>query len=52
MYSGKKNWSFREYDEEDKSITLNSVTFQIAAQDLYNKVKFEQNVITSDNREA
>jgi Uma2 family endonuclease len=50
--TGKKNWFFREYDEDDENITLNSVTFQIAMQDLYNQVKFKQNVITNDNREA
>lgn len=50
--TGKKNWSFREYDEEDKSITLNSVTFQIAIPDLYNKVQLDNTAITSDESEV
>ncbi|MBW4603114.1 MAG: Uma2 family endonuclease [Calothrix sp. FI2-JRJ7] len=46
--TGKKNWSFREYDKEDKSITLNSVTFEIAIPDLYNKVQLDNIAITPD----
>jgi Uma2 family endonuclease len=45
--TGRKNWSFREYDEEDETVNLNSVAFQITMQDLYNKVKFDK----TDNTE-
>lgn len=38
--TGKKRWELREYDEEDSAIALTSVPFEIALQDLYNKVKF------------
>jgi Uma2 family endonuclease len=38
--TGKKRWNFREYDEEDKNISLEIVSFEISLQDLYNKVKF------------
>lgn len=37
-----KQWSFREFDEEDGAITLASVPLQISFKDLYNKVKFEK----------
>jgi Uma2 family endonuclease len=40
--TGKKRWSFREYDTEDEAIALNSVPFQIFLADVYNKVKFEE----------
>jgi hypothetical protein len=30
-----------EYDEEDENISLTTVPFTIALQDLYNKVNFE-----------
>jgi Uma2 family endonuclease len=39
--TGKKQWALREYDEEDESIALASVPFQIDLEDLYSKVKFE-----------
>ncbi|MCC5665993.1 Uma2 family endonuclease [Nostoc sp. CHAB 5784] len=39
--TGKKQWAFREYDEEDEAIALVTVPFEISLQDLYNKVKFE-----------
>ncbi|MEH2350676.1 MAG: Uma2 family endonuclease [Nostoc sp.] len=39
--TGKKQWTLREYDEEDEAIALVSVPFEISLQDLYNKVKFE-----------
>ncbi|MDZ8258271.1 Uma2 family endonuclease [Nostoc sp. ChiQUE01b] len=39
--TGKKQWTLREYDEEDEAITLVTVPFEISLQDLYNKVKFE-----------
>ncbi|HYW20057.1 MAG TPA: Uma2 family endonuclease [Nodularia sp. (in: cyanobacteria)] len=39
--TGKKQWSLREYDEEDQAIALNTIPFEISLQDLYNKVKFE-----------
>lgn len=38
---GKKQWTLREYDEEDEAIALTTVPFEISLQDLYNKVKFE-----------
>ncbi len=38
---GNKRWTLREYDEEDETISLESVAFDISMQDLYNKVKFE-----------
>ncbi|MEH2122937.1 Uma2 family endonuclease [Nostoc sp.] len=38
---GKKQWTLREYDEEDEAIALGTVPFEISLQDLYNKVKFE-----------
>ncbi|MBD2728496.1 Uma2 family endonuclease [Nostoc sp. FACHB-892] len=38
---GKKQWTLREYDEEDEAIALVTVPFEISLQDLYNKVKFE-----------
>ncbi|MBN4006591.1 Uma2 family endonuclease [Nostoc sp. LPT] len=37
----KKQWTLREYDEEDEAIALVTVPFEISLQDLYNKVKFE-----------
>ena len=40
--TGKKRWSFREYDTEDEAVALNSVPFQISLADVYNKVKFEE----------
>ena len=39
--TGKKQWTLREYDEEDEAIALVAVPFEISLQDLYNKVKFE-----------
>lgn len=39
--TGKKQWSLREYDEEDETISLSSVAFEISLLDLYSKVKFE-----------
>ena len=38
---GKKQWTLREYDEEEEAIALVTVPFEISLQDLYNKVKFE-----------
>ncbi|MFN6563352.1 MAG: Uma2 family endonuclease [Nostoc sp. ChiSLP01] len=38
---GKKQWTLREYDEEDEAIALTTVPFEISLQDLYNKVNFE-----------
>lgn len=37
-----KRWSLREYDAEDKAISLNLVQFQISLADVYNKAKFEK----------
>jgi Uma2 family endonuclease len=39
--TGKKQWTLREYDEEDDAIALVTVPFEISLQDLYNKVKLE-----------
>ncbi|WP_445636015.1 Uma2 family endonuclease [Nostoc sp. DSM 114161] len=39
--TGKKQWTLREYDEEDEAIALTTVPFEISLQDLYNKVNFE-----------
>ncbi|MEH1804510.1 Uma2 family endonuclease [Nostoc sp.] len=39
--TGKKQWTLREYDEEDEAIALVTLPFEISLQDLYNKVKFE-----------
>jgi Uma2 family endonuclease len=38
--TGNKQWTLREYDREDNSISLDSVDFEISLEDLYNKVKF------------
>lgn len=40
--TAKKRWSLCEYDEEDESITLTSIPFQISLADVYNKVKFAE----------
>jgi Uma2 family endonuclease len=39
--TANKQWSLREYDEEDESISLTSVPFQMPVLDVYNKVEFE-----------
>ncbi|QIR38315.1 Uma2 family endonuclease [Tolypothrix sp. PCC 7910] len=39
--TGKKQWTLREYDEEDEAIALVTVPFTISLSDLYNKVNFE-----------
>jgi Uma2 family endonuclease len=39
--TAKKQWSLREYDQEDQAIAFNTIPFEIYLQDLYNKVKFE-----------
>ena len=38
--TGKKRWTLCEYDEEDENISLETVSFEISLQNLYNKVKF------------
>ncbi|ARV62741.1 hypothetical protein BZZ01_32535 [Nostocales cyanobacterium HT-58-2] len=43
--TAKKRWSICEYDEEDESITLSSIPFQISLADVYNKVKFPENLL-------
>lgn len=48
--TGKKQWSLREYDEEDQAIAFNTIPFEISLQDLYNKVKFE--LVESDIDES
>ncbi|MBW4513890.1 MAG: Uma2 family endonuclease [Timaviella obliquedivisa GSE-PSE-MK23-08B] len=42
--TGKKQGWFREYDDEDEAIALAAVPFQISLNDLYSKVKFEQEI--------
>jgi Uma2 family endonuclease len=49
--TGKKQWTLREYDEEDKAIALATVPFEISLQDLYNKVKFELVEPTTESNE-
>ncbi len=39
--TGKKRWTFDEYDNEDRTIALSSISFEMSLSDLYNKVKFE-----------
>ncbi|BAY35206.1 hypothetical protein NIES2107_71170 (plasmid) [Nostoc carneum NIES-2107] len=39
--TGKKQWTLREYDEEDEAIAMVTVPFTISLSDLYNKVNFE-----------
>ena len=46
--TGKKRWSFGEYDAEDEAIALNSVSFEISLADVYNKVKFEEGEAESE----
>ena len=41
--TGKKQWSWREYDLEDQAIALVSVPFEMTLIDLYNKVSFDLN---------
>ncbi|MBE9048819.1 Uma2 family endonuclease [Nostocales cyanobacterium LEGE 11386] len=48
--TGKKQWSLREYDEEDQAIALATVPLEISLQDLYNKVQFE--LVESDVEEC
>ena len=40
--TGEKRWSFREYDADDATITMNSVDFQLAFTDIYLKVELER----------
>ncbi|MGB3203989.1 MAG: Uma2 family endonuclease [Crinalium sp.] len=47
--TGKKRWTFSEYDQEDEALSLNTVDFQISLLDLYNKVKFEAVDSEGDN---
>ncbi|MFB2919356.1 Uma2 family endonuclease [Aerosakkonema funiforme] len=47
--TGKKRWSFGEYDAEDEAIALNSVEFQIPLDDIYNKVKFTQEEVDKES---
>lgn len=36
----RKRWTFYEYDDTDKSVSLNSLSFQITLADIYDKVEF------------
>ncbi|MUL38132.1 Uma2 family endonuclease [Gloeocapsopsis dulcis] len=47
--TGKKRWELREYDQEDKALTLTTVPFEISLVDLYNKVKFEPSAAQYNN---
>ncbi|AFZ13758.1 protein of unknown function DUF820 [Crinalium epipsammum PCC 9333] len=47
--TGKKRWTFSEYDQEDEAISLNTVDFKISLLDLYNKVKFDTVDSEGDN---
>jgi Uma2 family endonuclease len=46
--TGKKQWSFCEYDESDEAIALAKVPFQISLADLYHKVQLNAEVIEGD----
>jgi Uma2 family endonuclease len=37
----QKRWTFSEYDDAEEIVTFNSIAFQIALVDLYDKVEFE-----------
>jgi Uma2 family endonuclease len=39
--TGEKRWIFQEYDRMEATVTLESCDFEIALQDLYDKVQFE-----------
>lgn len=39
--TANKRWSFREYDAEDKAISLTSVELEITLEAIYKKVKFK-----------
>ncbi|WP_442957323.1 Uma2 family endonuclease [Phormidium sp. CCY1219] len=39
--SDRKRWMFVEYDATDESICLNAIDFQIALEDLYDKVELD-----------
>jgi Uma2 family endonuclease len=47
--TGKKQWSFCEYDESDETIAFAKVPFQISLADLYNKVQLNAEVIEGDH---
>ena len=36
----EKRWSFREYDSEDRMLSLEKVPFEISFVDLYDEVDF------------
>jgi Uma2 family endonuclease len=46
--TGKKQWSFYEYDESDEAIAFAKVPFQISLADLYHKVQLNAEVIEGD----
>ncbi|MDY6940026.1 MAG: Uma2 family endonuclease [Cyanobacteriota bacterium] len=37
----RKSWLFSEYGETDELVTLNSIQFEMAIEDIYDKVEFE-----------
>jgi Uma2 family endonuclease len=39
--TGPKRWSITEYNEEDEKVKFATLGFEIALEDLYNKVRFE-----------
>ncbi|MBE9040908.1 Uma2 family endonuclease [Oscillatoriales cyanobacterium LEGE 11467] len=43
--TANKRWSLYEYDSEDEAVSLNSVSFEISLEDIFNKVQFKNNDI-------
>lgn len=41
----QKRWTFSEYDNSDETVSLNSISFQILIEDIYDKVEFESKEI-------
>jgi Uma2 family endonuclease len=37
----QKRWIFSEYDNADETVSLNSISFQILVEDIYDKVEFD-----------
>lgn len=44
----RKRWTFAEYEDADEIVSLNSISFEIALCDLYDKVEFEEVSISND----
>lgn len=43
----QKRWIFSEYDSADETVSLNSISFQILIEDIYDKVEFESAEISN-----